>query len=167
MLCNRSYYYICVHVDKKGVNQFSQALQVNAWLVCECNPVLGPGRDRNRRQTFQISDFYSKQQISIRQLFMEEKSGKLEYILTVFEQSSGKLPINKLRRLENRTSKSTLNHGTYFRQYPINRCARKEQPLMVDLFNAFAYIESGHKQDFFLSRKDLFLFVHNIMFLLF
>ena len=77
--------------------------------------MLGPGRDRNRRQTFQISDFYSKQQISIRQLFMEEKSGKLEYILTVFEQSSGKLPINKLRRLENRTSKSTLNHGTYFR----------------------------------------------------
>ena len=54
------------------------------------------------------------------------------------------------------TYKPGYGHGAYIRQSLSNRCARKEQSLLFDMFKPFNKIESSHKSDFFLSLKNLF-----------
>ena len=51
--------------------------------------------------------------------------------------------------------KKRISHGAYIRWYLINRCARKEQSLLFNLYKAFDQFESRHKSGIFI-RKDLF-----------
>ena len=48
--------------------------------------------------------------------------------------------------------------GTYIRWYLRNRCARKEQSLLFDLFKAFDNFKANYTGYFFL-RKDIFSFM--------
>ena len=48
--------------------------------------------------------------------------------------------------------KSSLTHSGYLYKM-VNRCSRKEQSILFELFKAFDKIERGHKSDFFLSKK--------------
>ena len=53
------------------------------------------------------------------------------------------------------------NPGTYIRWSLRNRCTRKEQSLLFNLFKAFDPVESTHKSDFF--KKLIFLYAHHVL----